>query len=253
MERVLGLLIGKVIAVTGAGKGIGRSCAEFFVAQGGKVVALTRGAEDVRTLERDFADKPFRAVCGDVTRRDDLAALLDCALTSFGRIDGLVNNAGIRQRKDFLALTRQDFDLVMSTNLTSCFEAMQIFAPPMIAGGGGSIVNIASIVGPRGFAQLCGYAAAKAGLIGLSQSVAVELAEQSVRVNVIAPGFVATSYADAFRANQPKLHDWTIERTPMRRWGKSEEVAACAAYLLSDLSSYVTGAVHAVDGGWLAA
>jgi NAD(P)-dependent dehydrogenase (short-subunit alcohol dehydrogenase family) len=246
------MLAEKTVVVTGAGKGIGRACVEHFLACGAHVVALTRSEVDVAALEREHAGRPFAVLCGDVTRRSDLEGLRDRAIQRFGAIHGLVNNAGIRQRKDFMALTRADFDAVIGNNLTSCFEAMQVFIPPMIDNGGGSIVNIASIVGPRGFAQLAGYAAAKAGLIGLSKSVAVELAGSGIRVNVIAPGFVETSYVDAFRTNRPELYDWTLERTPMKRWGRSDEVAACAAYLLSDLSSYVTGAVHAVDGGWLA-
>ena len=247
------MLSGKVIAVTGAGKGIGKACVTFFLEQGASVVALTRSADDVRLLNKTFSEKPFEALVGDVTLRTDLERLLTSAQQRFGHPDGLVNNAGIRQRKDFLSLSRDEFDEVLSSNLTSCFEAMQVFAPAMIANGGGSIVNIASIVGLRGFAQLSGYATAKAGLIGLSQSVAVELAERGVRINVIAPGFIATSYTEAFKANQPKLFQWTLERTPMKRWGQPEEVASCAAYLLSNLASYVTGAVYPVDGGWLAA
>lgn len=247
------MLSGKTIALTGAGKGIGKACATFFLEHGANVVALTRSVEDVLSLNKTFANKPFEALAGDVTNRIDLERLLELARTRFGRTDGLVNNAGIRQRKDFLSLSRDEFDHVISSNLTSCFEAMQVFAPAMIANGGGSIVNIASIVGPRGFAQLPGYAAAKAGLIGLSQSVAVELAGRKIRINVIAPGFIATSYADAFKTNQEKLYQWTLDRTPMNRWGQPEEVASCAAYLLSNLASYVTGAVYPVDGGWLAA
>lgn len=247
------MLSGKIIAVTGAGKGIGKACVALFLEHGASVVALTRNNEDVAELNNAFSGSPFEALTGDVTLRTDLERLLEHAIKRFGRADGLVNNAGIRQRKDFLSLSREEFDRVISSNLTSCFEAMQVFAPAMIANGGGSIVNIASIVGPRGFAQLSGYAAAKAGLIGLSQSVAVEFAERGVRINVIAPGFIATSYADAFRANQPKLFQWTLDHTPMKRWGQSEEVASCAAYLLSNLASYVTGAVYPVDGGWLAA
>ena len=247
------MLSGKIIAVTGAGKGIGKACVGFFLDHGASVVALTRSVEDVNALNDEFAHKPFEALAGDVTRRADLERFLEFAIQRFGRADGLVNNAGIRQRKDFLSLSREEFDQVLSSNLTSCFDAMQAFIPVMIANGGGSIVNIASIVGPRGFAQLPGYAAAKAGLIGLSQSVAVEFAERGVRINVIAPGFIATSYADAFRANQPKLFQWTLDRTPMKRWGQPEEVASCAAYLLSNLAGYVTGAVYPVDGGWLAA
>jgi NAD(P)-dependent dehydrogenase (short-subunit alcohol dehydrogenase family) len=246
------MLEDKTVVVTGAGKGIGRACVAHFLGCGANVAALTRSEADVESLEQEFTGRSLAILCGDVTRRADLERLRDRALERFGAVHGLVNNAGIRQRKDFMALTRADFDAVIDNNLASCFESMQVFIPPMMANGGGSIVNVASIVGPRGFAQLSGYAAAKAGLIGLSKSVAVELAGSGIRVNVIAPGFVETSYADSFRTNRPELYDWTLARTPMNRWGRSEEIASCAAFLLSDLSSYVTGAVHAVDGGWLA-
>lgn len=246
------MLEGKTIVVTGAGKGIGRACVEHFLSCGGSVVALTRGVDDVASLKREHSEAACEILLGDVTCRADLEQARDRAIRRFGSVHGLLNNAGIRQRKDFLALSRADFDEVLSCNLTSCFEAMQVFIPALLESGGGSIVNMASIVGPGGFAQLAGYAAAKAGLIGLSRSVAVEFAGAGLRVNVIAPGFVETSYAESFRKNRAELHRWTVGRTPMGRWGTAAEIAACAAFLLSDLSGYVTGAVHAVDGGWMA-
>jgi NAD(P)-dependent dehydrogenase (short-subunit alcohol dehydrogenase family) len=129
---------------------------------------------------------------------------------------------------------------------------MQIFLPYMISQRGGSIVNIASIVGERGFAQLGGYAASKSGMIGLTRSVAAEFARDNVRVNAICPGFAETSYTEAFKSNRPALYQTTVDRTPMGRWGSAEEIAHSIAYLLSDLSTYVTGSVMAVDGGWMA-
>ena len=245
------LLQDKTIAITGAGKGIGRACVSFFISQGARVVALTRSEADVMALKASYPSDRFVIMKGDVTSSDDLKALLRLGCSHFDRIDGLVNNAGIRQRKDFFDLSREDWDSVILTNLTSCFEAMQIFGRHMVDGGG-SIVNVASIVGQRGLPQLSGYAASKAGLIGLTKTVAVELSDRNIRINAVCPGFAITSYAESFKSNRPELYESTLERTPMHRWGTSDEIAHTIGYLLSDLSSYVTGSVYAVDGGWTA-
>ncbi len=246
------LLKDKTIAVTGAGKGIGRACVSFFIEQGARVVALTRSEADAAVLAAAYQPDKFAVMQGDVTSRDNLQAFFQLGCSRFGRIDGLVNNAGIRQRKVFFDLSREEWDSVIRSNLTSCFESMQIFGRHMAEGKGGAIVNVASIIGPRGLPQLAGYATSKAGLIGLTKAVAVELADRNVRVNAVCPGFTSTSYVEDFKSNRPELYEFTLERTPMRRWGTSDEIAHTIGYLLSDLSSYVTGSVYAVDGGWMA-
>ena len=242
----------KTIAVTGVGKGIGRACVELLLEQGANVIALTRSEEDVLDLEKVFKDKNFLVFQGDVTVRDDLVALLDLGCKNFGRVHGLVNNAGIRQRKNFFNITEEDWKNVIDINLTSCFHSIQIFGKHMVEKKGGSIVNVSSVAGMLGLSDLSGYVSSKAGLIGLTKALAVELAPKNVRVNVLCPAFIETSFAEDFKINQPDLYRFTIERTPMTRWGKASEVTPLIAFLLSDFSEFITGGVYPVDGGWTA-
>ncbi len=165
------------------------------------------------------------------------------------QIDGLVNNAGIRQRKNFLDINNKDFDEVINNNLKSVFRLSQLFST-IIKKKGGSIINISSIVGPRGFENLSGYAMSKSGINGLTKSLALELAKKKIRVNSICPGFIKSSYASNFKKNQKKLYGYTLSRTPLNRWGTCEEVANLILFILSEESSYMTGNELYIDGGW---
>jgi NAD(P)-dependent dehydrogenase (short-subunit alcohol dehydrogenase family) len=149
------------------------------------VIAITRSKEDVLSLQNAFEDKNFSVFQGDVTVRKDLENLLDLGCEKFGQVHGLVNNAGIRQRKTFFEITEDDWENIIKSNLTSCFNSIQVFAKHMVQRGGGSIVNISSVAGILGLPDLSGYVFSKAGLIGLKKALAKELAPQNVRVNAL--------------------------------------------------------------------
>lgn len=252
MTDLLGLR-NKVVLITGAGKGIGYETAKVFASQKTKLAVISRSEEDLVKLEQEVgldADY-FFAMAGDVSDPQVVIQFVDEVIQRFGRIDVLVNNAGIRFRKKFLEITYEDWQHVMNVNLGSTFLFCQEVGRHMLSQGSGRIINMASIVGTLGLPELVGYAASKGGIISLTKSLALEWAENNINVNVIAPGFCKTSYSENFK-NNSGLYDFTIERTPMRKWGESDDIAKTCVYLASDLSNYVTGEVINVDGGWSA-
>ena len=167
------------------------------------------------------------------------------------KIDGLVNNAGIRQRKQFQKIKISELDYVIDNNLKSVFKLSQLFSKIMKKNSG-SIVNISSIVGPKGFKDLSGYAMTKGGIIALTKSLAVEFASKKIRVNAICPGFIKSSYANNFKRKFPSIYKFTIDRTPLKRWGTCQEVSNLILFILSNESSYITGNEIFIDGGWSA-
>jgi 3-oxoacyl-[acyl-carrier protein] reductase len=237
----------RVALVTGASRGIGRAIAKQLASRGARVVAAARGdnARPVAT-EITTAGGHAEAIALDVTERDAAGAAVANILERHGRIDILINNAGIARDQLMLRLKREDWDVVLSTNLTAVFALTQATLKPMVRQRGGRIVCISSVVGQTGNAGQANYAASKAGLIGFAKAVALEVASRGITVNVVAPGLVETdmtrTLAESSRAN------WE-SRIPLRRLGTPDDIAGAVCFLASDEASYITGQVLAVNGG----
>ena len=244
-------LEGKVAIVTGASRGIGRALAVGLAEAGADVCLAARTEADLTSLAADIEALGRRAlvVPADVREREQIAAMIDRTTSELGRLDVLVNNAGgTNFRSPIVTIRPEGWDKVIALNLTSAFHATQIGAQVMSRSGGGSIIQISSVAGLIGAPGLSGYSAAKAGVRLMSQAVAKELARSKVRVNTIAPGWVATELNRALREDETTDREITSQ-IPMARWGRPEEIVGAAVYLASDASSFVTGATLVVDGG----
>ncbi len=241
----------KNFILTGAGKGIGFATLKKLYDANANIAVITRSQLDVKKIRKKFSAKRVLSFCGDVSLERDRITFQKIIKKKMKKIDGLINNAGIRQRKKFDKILQQDLDKIYEVNLKSIFFMTQNFLR-MMKKKTGSIINISSIVGPNGFKDLSGYALSKAGLIGLTKSLAIELSSQKIRVNCISPGFIKSSYANRFRKNLPNIYKDTIFKTPLKRWGKCEEVADLILFLLSKNSLYMTGNNIFIDGGWSA-
>jgi 3-oxoacyl-[acyl-carrier protein] reductase len=240
-------LTGRVALVTGASRGIGRAIAEHFAAQGATVVAAARG-EHAKDAVEAIAAKGGKAeaVGVDVTDAAALERLPGAVAEKHGRLDIVVSNAGITRDQLLMRMKREDWDAVLTTNLTAAFVLAQAAIRPMLRQRSGRIIAVSSVVGQMGNAGQANYAASKAGLIGFSKALARELASRSITVNVIAPGLIDT---DMTRAIDAKAHtDWAAQ-IPLGRLGTVDDVAAAACYLASDEAAYITGHVLAVNGG----
>lgn len=246
-------LKGKVVVVTGAGKGIGYETAKRFCELGCHVAAISRTERDLKALEQDVEGLPGSLIvfAGDVSVPSTVHEFSELFFSKYDHVDVLINNAGIRFRKAFLDISFEEWRQVLDVNLGSTFLFCQAFGKRMVQQGSGRIINMASIVGTLGLPELSGYAASKGGIISLTKSLALEWAQHGVNVNVIAPGFCETSYTDNFK-KKSELYQFTLDRTPQGKWGKPIDVANACVYLASSLSNYVTGEVLNVDGGWSA-
>lgn len=241
----------KVCIVTGAGKGIGRETAKLFYKEGARLALITRTSEDLATLKKElkYTDKRVFALKGDVSCEDTVVSFVRETVKRFGRVDILINNAGMRFRKEFLSMTTEEWNKVIATNLNSVYLLCREAGKHMVLRKGGSIVNIASIVGTRGLPELAAYGASKGGMITLTKCLAVEWARYNVRMNAVAPGFCETSYAENFKKKK-ELYRFTIDRTPQGKWGSASDVAEACLFLAADTSRYITGEILHVDGGW---
>jgi len=236
----------KTALITGAGSGIGRAIALEFAGEGAKVLVaeLNEAAGQAVVDEIDAAGGEARLYGCDVTKEAEVQAAIQAAVNAFGRLDIMVNNAGVG---------RSDWDTTLAINLTGVYYGCKHAAETMAAQGGGSIVNLASILGLVGIgaSEVDPYVAAKHGVVGLTRNFAITYASRGVRVNCLNPGFIETAMTSEISENavmRPQIE----RQTPMGRWGRPEEVAKAALFLASDDSSFVTGAPLIVDGGWTA-
>jgi len=247
----MGLLTGKIALITGASKGIGRAMAIKF-AQEGANVAFTylSSVEKGQALEAELSAfgitaKGYRSDASDYKAAEELVASV---LADFGDLHVLVNNAGITKDGLLMRMSEEQWDTVIHVNLKSVFNLTKAALKTFMKNKAGSIINITSVVGIRGNAGQANYAASKAGIIGFTKSVALELGSRNIRSNAIAPGFIETEMTGEL--NPDVVKGWT-DSIPLKRAGQAEDVANATVFLASDLSAYITGQVLQVDGGML--
>jgi 3-oxoacyl-[acyl-carrier protein] reductase len=243
------MLTGKVALVTGAGRGIGKAIALKLAKEGASIVVNYRSSEkEAKELVEEIINKGglAEAVQGDVSYLEDAEKVIKFAAEKFGRLDILVNNAGITRDNLLLRMKEEDFDKVLQVNLKGAFNCTKHASSIMLKQKSGRIINISSVVGLIGNAGQANYAAAKAGIIGFTKSIAKEIGGRGITVNAIAPGFIATDMTNVL---SDKVKEKLIEGIPLKKLGSPEDVANCAAFLASDSASYITGQVINVDGG----
>jgi len=241
-------LKGKVALVTGGAQGIGKAVALMLARHGADVVVadvnLEKAAETAKEVEA--TGRGAMAVNVDVTRLSDVENMVESAIGRFGRIDILINNAGIARDKLILRMTEEDWDAVLDVNLKGTFNCTKAVIKHMSKQRSGKIVNIASVVGEMGNAGQANYSASKAGVIGLTKTIAREFSQRGINVNAIAPGYIQTPMTDVL---PDKAKEELKRMIPMERLGQPEDVAYAVLFLVSDASSYVTGQVLNVNGG----
>ena len=245
----MSLLKGKVAVVTGAARGIGKAIALKYASEGADIAITDLAVDDIaKAVEQELAayGVKAKAYASNAANFDDTHNVVAEILKEFGRIDILVNNAGITRDVLMMRMTEQQWDMVINVNLKSAFNFVHAITPIMMKQKTGSIINMSSVVGVSGNAGQCNYSASKAGMIGLTKSIAKELGSRGVRANAIAPGFIITEMTAAL---SDEVRDQWAAQIPLRRGGTPEDVANVATFLASDMSSYVSGqTIHCCGG-----
>ncbi len=245
------LLEGKTALITGASRGIGRGIAEVFAKNGANVAfTYSSSAEAAQQLEKELSAEGVKAkgYQSDASDFNQSQILADAVVADFGTVDILINNAGITKDNLLMRISEEDFDKVIAVNLKSVFNLTKAVQRTMLKQRSGSIINMSSVVGVKGNAGQSNYAASKAGIIGFSKSVALELGSRNIRCNVIAPGFIETEMTA--KLDEKTVQGWR-DAIPLKRGGSPEDVANACLFLASNLSAYITGQVINVDGGML--
>lgn len=245
------LLKGKTALITGASKGIGKAIALRFAEEGANVAfTYLSSVEQGQALERELIDKGIKSKGYQSDASDFLQAenLINSVIADFGSLDILVNNAGITQDTLLLRMSETMWDKVIAVNLKSCFNTVKAATKQMMKQKSGSIINMTSVVGLKGNAGQANYAASKAGIIGFTKSVALELGSRGIRSNAVAPGFIETEMTE--KLDGKTVQSWR-DAIPLKRGGKPTDVADTCVFLGSDMSSYISGQVIQVDGGML--
>lgn len=247
----MSLLKGKTALITGASKGIGKGIAEVFVKNGCNVAfTYLSSVEQAEAVENELstAEVKVKGYRSDASQFEAASQLVDNVLQDFGTIDILINNAGITKDTLLMRMSEEDFDQVMTINLKSIFNLTKAVQRTMLKARSGSIINMSSVVGIKGNAGQSNYAASKAGIIGFTKSIALELGSRNIRCNAIAPGFIETEMTA--KLDEKTVQSWR-DAIPLKRGGSPEDVANACLFLASDLSTYISGQVIQVDGGML--
>ncbi len=245
----MALLEGKIALITGASRGIGKSIAQRYVKEGATVAFTYRSSDEkARELEAELTAsggtaRGFKSDAGSLAESETLVKEV---VEAFGTVDILINNAGITRDTLLMRMSEEQWDDIMQVNLKSCFNLTKAVLRTMLKARAGSIINMSSVVGIQGNAGQANYAASKAGILGFTKSVALELGSRNIRSNAIAPGFIETEMTEAL--DEATVQGWR-EAIPLKRGGKPEDVADACVFLGSDMSTYITGQTLSVDGG----
>ncbi len=245
------LLEGKTAIITGGSRGIGKAIVEVFAKQGANIAfTYSSSSEAAKAIETEVSKEGVKVKSyeSDASNFEQAQELAEEVVKEFGSIDILINNAGITKDNLLMRMSEEDFDRVIEVNLKSVFNMTKAVQRTMLKQRNGSIINMSSVIGIKGNAGQSNYAASKAGIIGFTKSIAIELGSRNIRSNVIAPGFIVTEMTDKLGEDVIKTYQSII---PLKRGGAPEEIANTCVFLGSDLSSYITGQVLNVDGGML--